>query len=150
MSNTQAICTSFKQEVLSGIHALGTTVARGSTAADAFKAALFLATATMGASTAGYVATGEVSGSGYTAGGVAVAWAAPQSSGTTAFTNPSANIDFGTVTLATAFDACLLYNSTQGNKAVQVVTFPAQTVNAAPFSLTVPANAVGTALLRFT
>ena len=87
MANTQAICTSFKVESMNGIHAMGTTVARGSTAADVWKAALFLASATLNAATATYSTTGELAGTGnYTQGGVTFTWAAPNSSGTTAFT----------------------------------------------------------------
>lgn len=70
MANTQAMCTSFKVELLNGHHALGTSVTRGATTADSFKAALYLATATINATTTAYTATGEVSGTGYTAGGV--------------------------------------------------------------------------------
>lgn len=147
MANTQAIATSFKKEIMNGIHALGTTVTRGGTGADTFNAALYLATATYNAATTAYSATGEVSGSGYSAGGVAITWAAPNTSGTTAFTTPTA-ITFGTVTLASSFDACLLYNVTQGNKAVQVLTFTAQTVASASFSLTMPTNDASTGLLR--
>jgi hypothetical protein len=148
MANTAAICTSFKQELPNGIHALGTSVVRASTAADVFKAALFIATATLSAATAAYSTTNEVTGAGYTAGGVAVAWVAPAATGTVVFTNPTADIAYGTCTFATSFDACLIYNSTQGNKALGVYTFPAQTVNAAPFSLSVPVNDSTHALLR--
>ena len=85
MANTQAMCTSFKAEILSGIHALGTTVIRAGTGADTVKAALYLASATVNAATTAYSATGEVSGTGYTAGGVTATNAtAPTSSGTTA------------------------------------------------------------------
>ena len=105
MANTQAIATSFKVELLNGIHAFGTTVTRGATTADTFKAALYLASATYNASTTAYSATGEVSGSGYTAGGVTFSWVAPTSSGTTAYSTPSASFSWTTVTLATAFEA---------------------------------------------
>ena len=149
-ANTQALCTSFKVEVLQGIHALGTTVTRGSTAADTIKAALFLVSATINAATATYSTTGEVTGTGYTAGGVTVTNAtAPTSSGTTAFWTPSASIVFSSVTLATAFDAVLLYNSTQGNKAISVHTFGSQTVTAGTFTLTMPTNDASNALIRF-
>lgn len=148
MSNAQAITTSFKTEILSALHALGTTVIRAATTADVCKAALFVATATIGAATATYSTTNEVTGSGYTAGGITVAWSAPSNSGTTAFTTLSADAAFGTVTLATPFDCMLIYNSTQSNKTIMAVTFTAQTVAAAAFSVTMPANAVGTALLR--
>lgn len=148
MANTQAVCTSFKQEILLGIHALGTTVTRGATTADSFKAALYLATATVNASTTAYSATNEVSGSGYTAGGVTVAWSAPATSGTTAYTTLSADVAFGTVTLSSSFDCMLIYNSSQSNKAVQVLTFTAQTVAAASFTVTMPTNNSSTGLLR--
>lgn len=148
MANTQAVCTSFKQELLTGTHALGTTVVRGSTAADTFKGALYLASATVNASTTVYSTTGEVTGTNYTAGGVTFTWAAPSSSGTTAFTTPSASLVWTTVTLSTAFDCLLTYNSTQGNKAVSVHTFGSQTVTAGNFTLTQPTNDATNALLR--
>ena len=149
MANTQAICTSFKTELLSGIHALGTTVVRGGTAADTLKAALYLTTATVNAATTAYSATNEVSGTGYTAGGATVTAAtAPNATGTTAFWTPSASISWTTVTLATAFDCVLLYNSTQANKAVAAFTFGSQTVTAGNFTLTMPTNDATTGLIR--
>lgn len=148
MANTQAICTSFKVDLLNGIHALGTTVARAGTTADTFKAALYLKTATVNASTTAYSSTGEVSGTNYTAGGETFAWSAPASSGTTAYTTPSASISWSTVTLSTAFDAVLLYNDTQSDKAVAVYTFGDQTVTAGNFTLTMPTNDSSTGLLR--
>ena len=149
MANTQAMATSFKQELLNGIHAFGTTVTRGSTAADSFKAALYLASATYNASTTAYSATGEVSGTGYTAGGVTISsWNAPGTSGTTAFTTPTASFAWTTVTLSTSFDAVLVYNSTQANRAVSVHTFGATTVSAGNFTLTMPTNDATNALIR--
>lgn len=149
MANTQAMCTSFKQEILTGHHALGTTVTRGSTAADAVKAALYLASATYNASTTAYSATGEVSGTGYTAGGATVTNAtAPTTSGTIAFWTPSASITWTTVTLSTAFDAVLFYNSSQSNRAISVHTFGSQTVTAGNFTLTMPTNDASNALIR--
>jgi hypothetical protein len=149
MANTQAMCTSFKAEILTGTHNFGVAPTRGSTAADSFKAALYLASATVNATTTAYSASNEVSGTGYTAGGVAVTNATvPTTSGTTAYWTPSASITYTTVTLSTAFDAVLIYNSTQSNKAVSVHTFGSQTVTAGTFSLTMPANAPSTALLN--
>ena len=148
MANAQAICTSYKTEILNGIHALATSVVRASTTADSFKAALYLTTATLGAATTAYSVTGEVSGTNYTAGGAAFTWVAPSSTGTTAFSTASANIAWTTVTLSTAFDAVLLYNSTQANKAVAVYTFGAQTVTAGNFTLTMPTNDATNGLLR--
>lgn len=149
MANSQAICTSFKVELLQGIHALGTTVTRGATTADTVKAALYLTTASVGAGTTAYSATGEVSGTNYTAGGATVTNAtAPTSSGTTAYWTPSANITWSNVTLSTAFDCVLLYNFTQSNKAIAAYTFGAQTVTAGNFTLTMPTNDASNALLR--
>lgn len=152
MANTQAICTSFKTELLNGIHALGTSVVRGGTTPDSFKAALYLASATINAGTTVYTTTGEVSGTNYTAGGVDLTgspdWIAPGSSGTTAFSTPTNSIVFTNVTLSTAFDAVLIYNSTQGDKAVSVHTFGSQTVTAGNFTLTMPTNDATNALLR--
>lgn len=149
MANTAAVCTSFKVELLNGHHAFGTSVTRGATTADTFKAALYLASATYNASTTAYSATGEVSGTNYTAGGVTVTNGnAPASSGTTAYWTPSASFSWSTVTLATAFDAVLIYNSTQSNKAVGVYTFGSTTITAGTFTLTQPANDASTGLLR--
>lgn len=152
MANTQAMCTSFKKEILNAIHALGTTVIRAATTPDSFKAALFLASATINAATTAYNSTGEVSGTNYTAGGVDLTgspdWIAPATTGTTAFSTPTNSIVFTNVTLSTAFDAVLIYNSTQGDKAVSVHTFGSQTVTAGTFTLTMPTNDATTGLLR--
>jgi hypothetical protein len=73
---------------------------------------------------------------------------APSSTSTTAFLTPSASIVFSSVTLSTAFDAVLLYNSSQSNKAVSVHTFGSQTVTAGTFTLTMPTNDSSTGLIR--
>jgi hypothetical protein len=154
MANTQSMCTSFMGEVLTATHNFGVAPTRGSTAADAFKAALYLASATINASTTVYSTTGEVTGTNYTAGGVTVTNAtapiATNSSATAgvAYWTPSASITYTTVTLSTAFDAVLIYNSTQSNKAVSVHTFGSQTITAGTFTLTMPSNTTSTALLR--
>ena len=149
MANTQAMCTSFKTEILSGIHALGTTVIRAGTGADTLKAALYLASATVNAATTAYSASGEVSGAGYSAGGVTVTNAtAPTSSGTTAYWTSSASFTYTTVTLATSFDCVLVYNSTQANKAISAHTFGAQTITAGTFVLSMPTNDSTNALIR--
>jgi len=135
--------------LLVGHHNFGTGVVRAATTADTLKAALYLTTATINASTTAYTATGEVSGAGYTAGGVTVTNAtAPATSGTTAYWTPSASISYSAVTLSTAFDCVLIYNSTQSNKAVSVHTFGSQTVTAGTFTLTMPTNDASTGLIR--
>jgi len=149
MANTQAMCTSFKSEILTGTHNFGVAPIRAATTADTFKAALYLASGSQGAATTAYAATNEVTGTNYTAGGVSVTNATvPTTSGTTAYWTPSASITYTNVTLTTAFDCVLIYNSTQSNKAVSVHTFGSQTVTAGTFSLTMPTNGAGTALLN--
>ena len=150
MANSQAMATSFKGELLNAYHNFSATnPARTINTADSFKAALYLASASMGAATAAYSATNEVTGTGYTAGGVAItSWNAPTTAGTTGYTTPTASITYTSVTRTTAFDAVLIYNNTQGNRAVSVHTFGSQTVTAGTFTLTMPVNAAGTALIN--
>lgn len=150
MANTQGMATSFKTDLLNGIHAFGTTVVRAATTKDNFKAALYLASATVNAATPAYTATGEVSGAGYTAGGVAVTFGtAPAATGTTAFVTPSASIVYTGVTLTTSFDAVLIYNDTaSGKNAVSVHTFTPQTITAGTLTLTMPTNDATTGLIR--
>lgn len=150
MANVQAICTSFKQDILNGLHAFGASVIRGATTKDSFKAALFLVSGSLGAATTAYSSTSEVSGTNYSAGGVAVTNAtAPTTSGTTAFWTPSASIVYTTVTLSTAFDTVLIYNSTAaGSNAVGVYTFGSQTVTAGTFTITMPTNDATHALVQ--
>jgi poly(3-hydroxyalkanoate) synthetase len=154
MANTQSMTTSFMGELMTATHNFGVAPTRGTSATDTFKAALYLTSATYNAATTAYSATGEVSGTGYTAGGVTVTAAtaptATNSSATAgvAFFTPSASITYTSVTLTTAFDAVLIYNSTQSNKAVAVYTFGSQTITAGTFTLTMPSNTTTTALLR--
>lgn len=139
MANTQAIATSAKVKALQAIAAN----------ADTIKAALYLASATKNAGTTVYNTTGEVSGTGYTAGGATVTHGtAATSSGTTAYWTPSASIAWTTVTLSTSFDAVLLYNSSDSNSAICVNTFGATTVTAGNFTLTMPTNDASNALVR--
>ena len=148
MANTQSMCTSFMQQLLTATHDF--TPSTG----DTFKAALYTTTATYNASTTVYSTSGEVTGTGYTPGGVAVTnGVAPASTNSTAtagvaYWTPSASITYTTVTLTTAFDAVLIYNSTKSDKAVSVHTFGSQTVTAGTFTLTMPTNNTTNALLR--
>lgn len=154
MANTQSMCTSFMSELMTATHNFGTSPIRAASTADTFKAALYLATATVNASTTAYSATNEVSGAGYTAGGVAVTNAtAPTSTNASAtagvaYWTPSASITYSSVTLSTAFDSVLIYNNTQSNRAVSVHTFGSQTVTSGTFTLTMPSNTTTAALLR--
>jgi hypothetical protein len=155
MANTQSMCTSFLGELLSATHNFSSAnPAHTASTADTFKAALYLASATVNASTTAYSATNEVSGTNYTAGGVTVTNATnPASTNSSvtagvAYWTPSASIIYTNVTLGTAFDSVLIYNSTQSNKAVSVHTFGSQTITAGNFTLTMPTNNTSTALLR--
>jgi hypothetical protein len=159
MANSQSMCTSFMSELMYGYHQFGqpTLTSRGSLTAptnDTFKAALYVTTATVNASTTAYSATNEVSGTNYTAGGVSVTNATTPSSTNAsatagvAFWTPSASLTYTTVTLSTAFDTVLIYNNTQGNRAVSVHTFGSQTITAGTFTLTMPSNSTTAALLR--
>jgi hypothetical protein len=146
--------SSFKSEVMLGAHQLGavTIVSRTSLTTptkDVVKAALYLVSATTGASNTVYTATGEVSGTNYSAGGVTVTNATdPSTSGTTGIWTPSASIVYTTVTLSTAFDCVMLYNSTQSNRSISTHTFGSQTVTAGTFTITMPTNDSTNALIR--
>lgn len=148
-ANTQAMATSFKQDILNGLHAFGASVIRGATTKDSFKAALYFASATINAASTAYTATGEATGTGYSAGGIAVTNAtAPTTSGTTAFWTPSASLVYTTVTIA-AFDAVMIYNDTAaGKNMVSVHTFGSQSIVTGTFTLTMPANDASNAIVR--
>jgi len=146
MAITQAMCTSFKVELLNGIHAFGTTVVRGATTADTFEIALFTDSATLDATTTAYSTSNEVTGTGYTAGGNTLTTVAPTSSGTTAF------LDFNDTTWSTATitaRGALIYNSTQSDKAVAVIDFGAdKTSTAGDFTIVFPAADASNAIIR--
>ena len=156
MSNTQSMCTSFLGQLMTATHNFGTSPIRAASTADTFKAALYVTTATVNAATTVYSSTNEVSGTGYTAGGITVTNATAPSSTNTSSTagvgywTPSGNLVYSTVTLTTAFDTVLIYNSSQSNAAVSVHTFGAQTITAGTFTLTMPTNTTTSALLRLT
>ena len=117
MANTQSMCTSFLSELMQGLQNFTTSTG------NSFKAALYLASATLNASTTQFTTTNEVSGTGYTSGGVAVTnGTSPTSSNASAtagvaYWTPSASLTYSSVTLTTAFDAVLIYNSTNSNRA---------------------------------
>jgi len=110
MAITSAICNSFKQQILEGVHA--TT--------DTYKVALYTSSATLDASTTAYSATNEVSGTGYTAGGATLSGLGTGLSGSTAY------LTFADPTWADSTitaRGCLIYNSSKSNKAVAVFDF---------------------------
>ena len=122
MAISQAMATSFKVDLLNGIHAFGTTVTRGSTTADTFKIALYTSSATLDATTTAYTTSNEVAtGGNYSAGGNTLSVSqTPTSTSTTAW------LDFADTTWSASTitaNGALVYNSTQSNKAVAVLAF---------------------------
>ncbi|MBK7490951.1 MAG: hypothetical protein IPI17_02295 [Nitrosomonas sp.] len=140
MAITQAMCTSFKAELMTATH----NFTNGS--GNAFKIALYTSSATMSASTTAYSATNEVSGTGYTAGGAALTNVTPTTSGTTAYT------DFADVTWSASTitaNGALIYNSTNSNKAVVVLAFGAdKSSTSGDFVIQFPAAGAGTAIIN--
>ena len=149
MAITQAMVTSFKVEILDGIHNFGTGVIRASTAADVFKLALYTSSATLGATTTAYSAADEVSSSGtnYPTGGLTLTISQAPT-----FTSTTAWLDFDDLTFPSATltaNGALIYNATQGNKAVAVLAFGGdKTSTAGNFTIQFPAPTSTTAILR--
>ena len=140
MAISQALCTSFKVELMTGTHNF--TTSTGNT----FKLALYTSSATLGASTTAYSATNEASGTGYSAGGSALTNVTPTSSGTTAFTD-FADLTFSTVTITA--NGCLIYNSSASNKAVAVLAFGSdKTATAGNFTIVFPTADATNAIIR--
>lgn len=149
--NVQTPTNQFRVDLLNGLHAFGPSVIRATTTKDTFKAALYVTTATRGPNDTIYTTSGEVSGTGYTAGGVTVINIVPPTlSGSIAYWSPSSPITFTSITLTTAFDCLLLYNNTSSAKlAVAVFVFAAQTITAGDFILFAANNEVS-GLIRLT
>ena len=153
MSNTQAMTSAFKRDLLKGCHNIGGTdnPARTVNTSDSYKLALFLATATRNATDTVYNTTGELAGTGnYTQGGAAVTLGtAPTLDSTTAHVTPSASVTWSNLTSSGAFDAAVLYNDSHATKyEVSVHTFSSQSITAADFTITMPTNNGTTGLIR--
>ena len=140
MAITQTLCTSFKQELLQGVHDF--TASTG----DTFKIALYTSSANLDASTATYSTSNEVSGTGYTAGGNTLTAVTPTTSGTTAFVD----FDDTTFTDATITAAgALIYNSTDGDRAVAVLDFGGdKTSTNGDFTIQFPTADASNAIIR--
>lgn len=136
MAIAAAMTTSFKADLLAGVHQPG----------DEYKIALYTSAATLGAATAAYAATNEVSGTGYTAGGKSLAGRTAGSGGGVAW------IDFDDVSWESAnitARGALIYNATRANKAVAVLDFGSDiSSSGATFTVEFPAPAAATALIR--
>lgn len=135
---TQAIPTSFKQEILQGGHE----------STDTFKIALYTtAAATLGAATTAYTATGEITGTGYVAGGATLSGFSVTADTTTAILDWTTNPSWASSTITA--DCFMIYNSTATNKAVYVGTFTSTSSTNGTFSIVFPVPAAATGLLRF-
>lgn len=148
MPNSTGICDVFKRGILTGNVNLNTATV---------KAALYLASATYNNTTTQYASTGEVSGSGYTSGGVTAAAGTVGLTGNIAYWQPSSQLNYGVVTLSTAFDAVLLYytNNSQtvvtASNAIAVFNFGSTTVNNGTFTINLPTPGDATnGLIRLT
>lgn len=140
MAITTAMCTSFKVELLQAVHNFLLT------GGDTFKLAMYVAAATLGAGTTAYSSTNEASGTNYTAGGANLTRIDPTSSGTTAFTD-FADLTFSNVTITSR--GCLIYNSTDSNKAVSAHDFGSdKTATAGDFVIQFPTADASNAILR--
>lgn len=136
MPITAALCNSYKQEILQGVHEAG----------DAYKIALFTSSATLSKATTAYSTSNEVTGTGYTAGGATLA------SFAVTLDTDTAILDFADATWATSTitaRGALIYNSTQSNKAVAVLDFGSDiTSTAATFTVAFPAASAAAGLIR--
>jgi hypothetical protein len=141
MAITQAMCTSFKKELLEAKHNF---LASGG---NSFKLALYTSSATMTAATTAYSTSQEASGTNYTAGGAALTNINPTSSGTTGFTD-FADLTFGTATVTAR--GCMIYNDTaSGDPAVAVFDFGGdKTSTAGSFTIQFPTADASNAVIR--
>ena len=141
MAISQAVCTSFKVEILTATHNF--TASTGHT----FKIALYTSATTLGAATTAYgVPTNEVTGTGYSAGGNTLTSVTPTSSGTTAICD-FADTSWTTATITAR--GALIYNSSASNKAVGVLDFGSdQTSTAGTFTIVFPTPDASNAILR--
>ena len=141
MAITQAMCTSFKVELLTGTHDFTNSTG------DTFKLALYTSSATLDASTTAYTVSNEASGTGYSAGGGTLTNVTPTSSGTTAFTD-FADLTFSSATITAR--GCLIYNDTEaGDPAVAVLDFGGdKTSTNGDFTIQFPVADASNAIIR--
>jgi|TARA_R100000541_G_C1861062_1_gene79231 hypothetical protein len=140
MAISQAMCTSFKKELLTATHNFATN-------GNAFKIALYTSSATMGATTTAYSTAQEIANSGsYAAGGGTLTKVAPTSSGTTGFTD-FADFSFTTATITAR--GALIYNDTNSDKAVCVLDFGGdKSSSSGTFTIQFPAADASNAIIR--
>ena len=145
---TQAMCTSFKVELMQALHNFNNP------AGNTFNLALFADAAGtgagFGAGTTNYSEMGasETTGTNYVAGGAALTSVTPISSGTTAFTD-FADLTFANVTLTSS--GALIYNVTNGNRAIAVLNFGGdRSATAGDFVIQFPTADASNAIIRLT
>jgi len=139
MAITSAICNSFKQELLVEGHNL-------TNGSDSIKLALYTSSATLGAGSTAYVTTGQSTGTNYSAGGQALTNVTPALSGSTAVCD-FADETFSTATVTAR--GCLLYNSTNSNKALCAIDFGGdKTSTAGDFTVVFPSATATGAIIR--
>jgi hypothetical protein len=140
MAISQAMCTSFKKELLEAVHNFKNS------GGDTFKIALYTSSASLGAATTAYSTTNEITGTGYTAGGNTLTRVDPSSSGTTGFTD-FANTTWSSATITAR--GALIYNDTDSDKAVAVLDFGAdKTSTAGDFTIQFPVADATNAIIR--
>lgn len=140
MPITQAMATSFKVELMQSLHNFSNP------GGNTFKLAMYTSASTFGAATTAYATTNEVSGTGYTAGGNTLTSVTPVSSGTTAFT------DFADTTFVSATitaNGAMIYNSTNANRAVALLSFGGdKTSTNGDFTIVFPVADASNAIIR--
>jgi hypothetical protein len=154
MAISQAVCTSFKQELLQGIHNFtngsggGTTTSTGS--GNTFKLALYTSSASLGAATTAFTTSNEVSGTGYSSGGSALTNVTPTTSSTTALTD-FADLTFSSSSITAR--GAMIYNSSNtagsADRAVLILDFGAdKTSQSGDFTIQFPTADASNAIIR--
>ena len=138
MAITQAVCNSFKEELLKGLHDLD---------GHTLKLALYTSSATLGPTTTAFSTTNESSGTNYTSGGATISNVAVSLSGTVAFVDFD-DVSFSSATISDAAGA-LIYNSSASNRAIAVLDFGSiKSVSGGTLTVSLPSASATTALIR--
>ena len=138
MAITQAVCNSFKEELLKGLHDLD---------GHTLKLALYTSSATLGPTTTAFSTTNESSGTNYSSGGATISFVAVSSAGTVAFVDFD-DVSFSSATISDAAGA-LIYNSSASNRAIAVLDFGGtKSVSSGTLTVTLPSASATTALIR--
>ena len=138
MAITQAVCNSFKEELLKGLHDLD---------GHTLKLALYTSSATLGPTTTAFSTTNESRGTNYTSGGATISNVAVSLSGTVAFVDFD-DVSFSSATISDAAGA-LIYNSSASNRAIAVLDFGGtKSVSSGTLTVTLPSASATPALIR--